>query len=80
MYSRPTVQVGAVTAGPYLSHEGNAFLLGRVQVPYVQGDHHFAQEGVSAQAAVVPDGDGQGLVRQLLATDDILVERRRGIG
>ena len=59
----------------YLGHEDNAFLLGRVQVAHVKGDHHFAQEGVPAQAAVVPHGDGQGLVRQLLATDGVLVER-----
>lgn len=57
----------------YLGHESHAVLTGGAEVPADQRDLHLSQEGIAAEAAMMPDGDGQGACEQLRAADWVLL-------
>ena len=56
----------------YLSHENNTVLVQGVEVSGVQSDLHLSQEGVAAEATVMPDCYQQGAGEELRAADRVL--------
>lgn len=56
----------------YLRHESHVLLVRGVEVSAVQRDLHLSQEGVAAQASVMPDGYQHGAGEQLRAADGVL--------
>lgn len=57
----------------YLWHESHRVLICSVEVSAVQGDLHLSQEGVAAEAAVVPYRYQHGAGKQLRAADGVLL-------
>lgn len=51
-----------------------------VEVPAVQRHLHLSKEGITAQAGMVPDGELEGTIEHLGATDGKLNEEKRGSG
>lgn len=64
----------------YFSHDRHTLLVACVEVPAVQRHLHLSKEGITAQAGMVPDGELEGTIEHLGATDGKLNEEKRGSG
>lgn len=60
----------------YFSHERHTLLVLAVEVPAVQRHLYLSQEGITAQAVMVPDRELEGTSEHLGAADGELEEKK----
>lgn len=67
------------TTQAYFSHERHTLLVLAVKVPAVQRYLYLSQEGITAQAVMVPDRELEGTSEHLGATDGELEEKGKSV-